>query len=79
MLGERFLVVRLEDLCRYPKAWTKTIESFVGVEVDPKALDELSCLPVLPVSSGRYRNHDPSVFPTEDIEAVKRFGFEVES
>lgn len=79
MLGERFLVIRLEDLCRYPKASTKTMASFVGVKVDPKELHELSRLPVLPVSSGRYRSHDLSVFPTEDIEAVRSFGFEVES
>lgn len=79
MLGERFLVIRLEDLCRYPKASIKTMASFIGVKVDPKKLHALSCLPVLPVSSGRYKNHDLSVFPAEEIEAVKRFGFEIES
>ena len=78
LLGERFLVMRLEDLCRYPKASIKTMASFIGVKVDLKELHALSRLPVLPVSSGRYRNHDLGAFPTEEIEAVRRFGFEVE-
>jgi len=77
LLGEKFLVMRLEELCRCPEASIKTMASFVGVDVDEKTLRELSRLPAMPGSSGRYRNHSFRVFPTEDLEAVKSFGYEI--
>lgn len=79
LLGEKFLAIRLEELCRDPKASIKTVASFVGADINLKDMHELARLPSLPVSSGRYRNHDLAVFPTEDIKAVKRLGFEVDS
>lgn len=77
LLGEKFLVIRLEDLCRCPEASIKAMASFIGVTMDEKKLHELSRLPAMPGSSGRYRNHSLRVFPTEDIKAVKSFGYEI--
>ena len=77
LLGERFLVIGLEELCRDTIASIKAMASFVGVVVDLKDLHELARLPCLPVSSGRYRNHDLAVFTAEDIKALERLGFEV--
>jgi hypothetical protein len=77
LLGERFLLVRLEELCRDPKASIKTMASFVGVDMNLKDMHKLARLPSLPASSGRYRNHDLAVFAAEDIKALERLGFEV--
>jgi hypothetical protein len=77
LLGENFLVIRLEDLCRYPKASIETMASFVGVDVDKDKLFQLSRLPVMPGSSGRYRNHRLRGFAAKDLEAVKSFGYEI--
>ena len=78
LMGEKFLVIRLEDLCRYPEASIKTMASFVGVNLDEEKLKKLSRLPVLPGSAGRYRNHHLSAFTAKDIEAVKCFGYEIQ-
>jgi hypothetical protein len=67
--------MRLEELCSHPKTSIKRMASFVGAEVDQNTLRELACLPALPASSGRYRNHDLAVFTAEDINAVKSFGY----
>ena len=77
LLGERFLVIRLEDLCRYPEASIKRMARFVGVDVDEDKLDQLSQLPILPGSSDRYRNHRLRAFTAKDLEAVKSFGYEI--
>ena len=77
LLGEKFLVIRLEDLCRYPEASIKRMARFVGVDVDEDKLNQLSRLPILPGSSGRYRNHRLRAFPARDLAAVRSFGYEI--
>jgi hypothetical protein len=79
LLGERFLSIGLEELCRNTSASIKAMASFVGVRVDLKDLNELASLPCLPASSGRYKNHDLAVFAAEDIKALERLGFKIES
>ena len=77
LLGERLLVIRLEDLCGYPQQTIKTMANFVGLDPDPQKLLELAEVPLLPGSSGRYKSHDLTIFSTADIEAVRSFGFEI--
>jgi hypothetical protein len=77
LLGERFLLVRLEDLCRDPKSSINTMARFVGADMNLKEVHKRARLPSLPVSSGRYKNHDRAVFTADDIKALEGLGFEV--
>ena len=36
-------------------------------------------LPVLPKSMGRYKNYDITIFSKDEIDAVKKFGFVVDT
>jgi hypothetical protein len=55
-LGERYLRIRFEDLCREPKEVTASVLRFFELDGDPsEAADEV----VAPHSLGRWRAEDP--------------------
>jgi len=65
ILGERYLRIRFEDLCREPVAVAKRILDFFRLEADPNlAVSEV----VAPSSLGRWRDEDPRLIA--ELEAV---------
>jgi Sulfotransferase family len=57
-LGDRYLRIRLEDLCREPATVTAQVLEFFEVDGDARALGEEI---VAPASLGRWRAEDPRV------------------
>ena len=72
---ERFLLLRLEEICAAPEAAVETIARFIGVPLDSALRTDLSALPRMPRSVGRYREEDLSVFSEADFRALARFGY----
>jgi hypothetical protein len=74
-LGERYLLLRFEDLCSEPGAVASRIGHFVGAALDPvAAASEV----VPPTSIGRWRNHAArEVLALLDLgrPALERFGY----
>lgn len=78
-LGSRFLVVDADRLCEDPDAGVAHLLDFLQVEVSPDVRDAMVAVPRRPASAGRYRGHDLGLFGPEQIEAVRRLGFAVET
>lgn len=77
LLGDRFLVVSYDELCREPEAQMSRLLEFIGVEADPETRARLASLPQAGETSGRYLREDCSIFSRDDLEAVESLGFEV--
>jgi Sulfotransferase family len=64
-LGDRYLRIRFEDLCREPAAVARQVFEFFRLEADPNlAVDEVAP----PSSLGRWREEDPGL--VAELEAV---------
>jgi Sulfotransferase family len=74
---DRFLSVNFDELCRSPAQEIKRILDFTDVRIPADEFARLCELPQRQASSGRYLQRDCSVFDPADVEAVRRFGFEV--
>jgi hypothetical protein len=57
-LGERYLRIRFEDLCREPEAAAARVLDFFDLDGDPRVLAEEV---VVPASLGRWRAEDPTL------------------
>lgn len=62
-LGDRFLLVRLELLCRHPIGVARRIAAFAGLEPDSETLRAAAARIQAPPSTGRWREH-----PTEELD-----------
>ena len=78
LLGERFLLLRFDDLCRTPRPEVEKLIDFLGVDGDRVDMERLVGSPKVPATMGRYREKDLGVFDRAEIEAVRRLGFVVE-
>lgn len=74
---ERFSTVNFDRLCQSPASEIKTMLDFAGLRVSPDEFENLCQLPQPQESLGRYLTHDIRVFDPADVEAVRRFGFDV--
>ncbi|MBL8777976.1 MAG: sulfotransferase [Acidimicrobiales bacterium] len=75
-LGDRFLYLRFDDLCAEPEAELRRLLDFAGVA--PGAdLAEIAAKVQTPASAGRWRDHADHPFTDDQLEAVRRFGFDV--
>jgi hypothetical protein len=77
LLGSRFLLLNFDELCRDPRHHIRAFAAFLGADPNTNQLDTLASLVKTPASTGRYRHFDLSRFSEEDIESVRRLGFEV--
>lgn len=77
-LGDRFLLIRFEDLCHHPQAHIEKLHAFLDLDVDPEKVETLSTIPQIPSSYQRYKQMDQSQFRPEQIEAVRDLGFSVD-
>jgi hypothetical protein len=78
LLGERFLLLNFDELCMDPAPHLKRLAGLIGAELRPEILEALSKIPRRPGSTGRYRDHDLSLFDPDDVRAVEELGFTVE-
>jgi hypothetical protein len=76
-LGERFLFLRFEDLCRAPEVQIGRLLEFAGLDHDDAIVRRLAAEVEAPASMGRWRRN-AGIFTPAQIEAVGSFGFDVE-
>jgi hypothetical protein len=76
-LGERFLFLRFEDLCRAPEVQIRRLLEFAGLVHDDALVGRLAAEVEAPASIGRWRRRAGTFTPAQ-IEAVGSFGFDVE-
>ncbi len=68
-MGERYLCIRFENLCKQSEATVAEIFAFIGVDADPSAaVPEINA----PSSLGRWRD---SAIPFPYIDALRYFGY----
>ncbi len=75
IMGDRFLVVNYDDLCRDPAATLEAICRFAKVPATAETLGRLGKYIQSPSSIGRFRSRDLDVFDRSDIDYVASLGF----
>jgi hypothetical protein len=74
---DHFLAVNFDQLCFSTSSEIKRILDFAGAKVSKEGFSRLCQLPQPQKSSGRYLRRECNVFDRHDVEAVRRFGFDV--
>jgi hypothetical protein len=77
LLGDRFLPVRFDDLCREPATHVAHITNALGVSVTTAEAVELAKVVRPPDSLKRHDSSDLEIFDGADLEAVARLGFHI--
>ncbi len=77
-LGERFLLLRFEDLCAQPRTSAERLLDFLDLPAESQLVSRLAALPSAPASMGRHRGVDLTGFDPQDLATVSRLGYEVE-
>lgn len=77
LLGRRFLLINFDRLCLDPGYEIVCLLDFLEVNKGSVDLESLAALPRTPKTSGRYKDHDLSLFSDEEIAAVRDLGFEI--
>ncbi len=75
LLGDRFYVLRYEDVCLNPEREIPVLLNFLGL--DPKMAAGLKDVFKLSDGSGRYKKHDLAIFSPEQLTEVEMLGFEI--
>ena len=75
LLGGRFHLVLLEELCADPRRHTAELARFLGAPSNGE-LEELAGLVESPPTLGRFREQDLSALDPRDVEAVGELGFD---
>jgi len=73
--SQKFLVVNFDELCGKPSEGVKKIADFLQINPTGELLTKASGLPVIPVTTGRYKEHDLNLFDPEDLSFLKDLGF----
>lgn len=76
-LGERFLVLRFEDLCDEPERELGRVLELAGLDAGPERMSRLAAQVRRPESAGRWREHGTGHFSAAQLAAVESLGFEV--
>jgi Sulfotransferase family len=76
-LGDRFLFLRYDDLCRAPAGELRRLLAFAGIPHDDTLVARLGAGVRSPDSLGRWRTHGPGAFTPAQRAAVESFGFDV--
>ncbi|PZD96503.1 hypothetical protein DNH61_06760 [Paenibacillus sambharensis] len=79
LLGDRFIILRYEDLCAHPARELHKLVNFLNLDLGAVSMNELRSLIVKPASMGRYKHQDLSLFTSKDIASVRQLGFEVDA
>jgi Sulfotransferase family len=74
-MGDDFLLVSYDDLCREPREQVARLLDFLGVAVSAPKLERLAGIVVRPRSIGRHAAHGLATFNPADLAYVERLGF----
>ncbi|MFZ2726687.1 MAG: sulfotransferase [Methylococcaceae bacterium] len=77
LLGENFLLLNFDDLCRDPKPILQTLIQFL--QIDCNINENLYDFIAIPLSTNRYLKEDISIFDNTAINAVRSFGFDIKT
>lgn len=76
-LGERFMLLKFEDLCEQPKHWTKRLIDFAGVQIDSGEIEKLSRIPNKKQIKSREHESLTNEFALEIKKVAQQFGYTV--
>ena len=77
-MGERYLLVRYEDLCLDGRGGAASLASFLGIPAEDRRLDEAASHVSAPSSIGRWRQEDPALVDRIDAllgEDLESYGY----
>ncbi len=78
LLGDRFMIVKLEELCKMPESEIRRLLQFLQIyQLDGDKQSTLAGLPQMPKSVGRYKAKGLQYFSDSQIEGVRKFGYQV--
>jgi hypothetical protein len=72
LLGDRFFLMKFEDLCFAPRQEIERLFRFLGLDLSAMNCDEFSRLVKIPKSIGRHKKKDLSIFKQKDIIAKEK-------
>lgn len=76
LLGDRFLLLRFEDLCAQPRREISRLLEFVGASMEPRTLLQLADSISAPPSVGRYRKAPwQTDFSSEQLARLAQLGY----
>lgn len=75
LLGDRFLVVNFDELCLAPSKRIPEFVEFLGMDATVVNMDKLCGMCAIPLSLGRHKEHDLSIFDKDAIQRVQELGF----
>jgi Sulfotransferase family len=75
--GKNFLMINFDDMCIHKEKWLTILCDFLGV--DSSLVPELVPQIRTPTDLGRFKTQDLSKFEHEDIDFVKKMGFDIEN
>jgi hypothetical protein len=76
MMPERYLLLNYDAFCAVPQGHLRCLLRFLNLTVSGSTEARLATLIRRPSSIGRFKAHSLYQFDPEDIECVKRFGFD---
>lgn len=74
-LGDRFKVLKMEELCDHPNQETSELLKWAGINFDDSLLQKISLIPKPSSSTGRHKQKDLSIFSKQQIQAVEHLGY----
>jgi hypothetical protein len=80
ILGDNhYLQINFDSLCQNPQDTIDDIISFLELKIDPDTYQKALLMPQVPESVGRYKDQDLTQFDPDDLTAVRKFGFLINS
>ncbi|TGD74094.1 sulfotransferase [Mangrovimicrobium sediminis] len=77
-LGDRLHFLSFDRLCTDPEGELEALREFAGIQISKADLQDIAQTVKPPSTSGRFREHDLSIFDPADVAFVHEMGFEVE-
>jgi len=75
LMGDRFLLLDYDQLCRQPDQGLSEIVEFLGTSIGRSTRSVLLDAVRPPASVGRFRDHDIGELDPEDVDFVEEMGF----
>jgi hypothetical protein len=72
---KKFLIVNYDRLCLSPRSEIQRIVSFLEIKKDAENLAEVTRIPKIPKSLGRFRVHNINQFNPADLNEIEGMGF----
>ena len=76
-LEGKYLLINYDNLCLNPGKEIERLIFILGVKNIKIDIEKLCSLIKKPVSIGRYKKYDLSIFEKKQIDVVKELGFEI--